>query len=141
MSHSKFNKKGISLYIKKTNPESKRYIKTCAICGCKGYNSSIDCDGFDDDPIRRVIRNELKRNFSMLHLFFLSDTQKRFLHARVKKLAHGFVRFIKFKFFHSSTSDSRSALSFILPRESRVLIVPTGAFRIFAVSSRLYPFI
>ena len=68
MSHSKFNKKGISLYIQKSNPESRKYINTCSICGCKGYNPSIDCDGFDDDPIRRVVRHELKKNYPALLL-------------------------------------------------------------------------
>ena len=68
MSHSKLNKKGNSLYIRKFNPESKKYINTCIICGSKGYNPSIDCDGFSDDPIRRVVRDELKKTFQMLAL-------------------------------------------------------------------------
>lgn len=68
MSHSKFNKKGFSLYIQKFNPESTKYINTCSICGRKGYNPSIDCDGFDNDSIRRVMRKELKKSFSMLPL-------------------------------------------------------------------------
>ena len=68
MSHSKFNKRGNSLYIQKSNPETKKYINTCAICGCQGYNPSIECDGFADDPIRRVMCNELKKIFKMLAL-------------------------------------------------------------------------
>ena len=68
MSHSKFSKKGISLYIKKINPESKKYINTCVICGATGYSPSIDCVGFDEDPIRQIVRKELKRTYPMLSL-------------------------------------------------------------------------
>ena len=68
MSHSKLNKKGNSLYIQKFNPETKKYINTCEICGCQGYNPSIDCNGLADEPIRRVMRNELKKTFKMLAL-------------------------------------------------------------------------
>jgi hypothetical protein len=68
MSHSKFNKKGNSLYIEKFNPKTKKYINTCAICGAQGYNPSIDCDGFTDERIRRVMRDELKKTFQMLAL-------------------------------------------------------------------------
>ena len=68
MSHSKFNKRGNSLYIQKFNPKTKKYINTCVICGCQGYNPSIDCDGFADDRIRQVMRDELKKTLSALPL-------------------------------------------------------------------------
>ena len=42
MSHSKYTKRGKSLYIEKWNPSAKRFINTCVICGAQGYNPSID---------------------------------------------------------------------------------------------------
>ena len=68
MSHSKFNKRGNSLYIQKFNPEAKKYINTCTACGIQGYSPSIDCDGFTDAPVRRVMCDELKRMFPLLVL-------------------------------------------------------------------------
>ena len=68
MSHSKFNKRGNSLYIQKFNSETKKYINTCVICGCQGYNPSINCDGFADNRIRQVMRDELKKTLSALPL-------------------------------------------------------------------------
>ena len=68
MSHSKINKNGYSLYIEKWNPKAKKYINTCALCGSQGYSPSINCEGFDNDNIRRVMRNELKKTFPELHL-------------------------------------------------------------------------
>ena len=67
MSHSKYTKRGTSLYIEKWNPSAKRYINTCVICGAQGYNPSIDDTGvvYDNaqkisDLEHRAIRGELK---------------------------------------------------------------------------------
>ena len=68
MSHSKTNKKGYSLYIEKCNPKAKKYINTCVLCGCQGYNPSIEREGFVDDMERRVIYSELKKTLSALSL-------------------------------------------------------------------------
>ena len=68
MSHSKTTKKGYSLYIEKWNPKAKKYINTCKICGAQGYNPSIGCDGFADERIRRVMREELKKTLPKLAL-------------------------------------------------------------------------
>jgi hypothetical protein len=75
MSHSKFAKRGKSLYIEKWNPSAKRFINTCIICGAQGYNPSIDDAGFvydNDQKIanfeHRAIRDELKRTLNPLSL-------------------------------------------------------------------------
>ena len=67
MSHSKFAKRGKSLYIEKWNPSAKRFINTCIICGAQGYNPSIDDAGFVYFE-HRAIRDELKRTLNPLSL-------------------------------------------------------------------------
>jgi hypothetical protein len=61
-------KNGYSLYIEKWNPRAKRYINTCALCGCQGYSPTIDMEGFDDDSERRAIHYELVKTLSPLPL-------------------------------------------------------------------------
>ena len=68
MSHSKINKKGYSLYIKKWNPKAKKYINTCALCGSQGYSPSIEQEGFIDDTERLTIYREFKKTLSVLSL-------------------------------------------------------------------------
>ncbi len=75
MSHSKFTKRGRSLYIQKWNPSAKRFIRTCVICGAQGYSPDIDDEGFVYDNAHnlshtehRAIRAELKRVFGPLAL-------------------------------------------------------------------------
>lgn len=68
MSHSKYTKRGKSLYVEHSNPDAKRFINTCALCGAQGYRPTIDEDGFTSDLIHKVIRAELKRIFSPLPL-------------------------------------------------------------------------
>ena len=75
MSHSKYTKRGKSLYIEKWNPSAKRFINTCVICGAQGYNPSIDDIGFIYDNAQKVsdlehraIRAELKRVLKPLSL-------------------------------------------------------------------------
>jgi len=75
MSHSKYTKKGKSLYIEKWFPSAKRFINTCSICGAQGYNPDIDDPGFICDHAgnvskleHRAIRTELKRILKPLSL-------------------------------------------------------------------------
>ena len=46
MSHSKFRKKGKSLYVDNWNKSSKNYLNTCLQCGAVGYKPGILDDGF-----------------------------------------------------------------------------------------------
>ena len=75
MSHSKYAKRGNSLYIEKWNPSAKRFINTCSVCGSKGYDPGIDDDGFVYDNAKKIadfehraIRDELKRVLKPLPL-------------------------------------------------------------------------
>ncbi len=61
MSHSKFTKRGKSLYLDNWNPSAKKYVNECKICGHKGYNPVIDFEDFADDPLKRGIRDELRQ--------------------------------------------------------------------------------
>ena len=76
MSHSKNNKRGHSLYLDNWNPNAKKYINECKICGYKGYSSAIEQPDFlsdsDKDPftfsINKAIYEELTKTFSVLEL-------------------------------------------------------------------------
>ena len=75
MSHSKYTKRGHSLYVENRNPDAKRFINTCVVCGAQGYSPSIDEDGFVydkskkvNDNIHRVIRAELTKIYDPLPL-------------------------------------------------------------------------
>lgn len=46
MSHSKHNKRGHSLYLDSWNPNAKKYINECKICGYKGYSPAIEQPDF-----------------------------------------------------------------------------------------------
>lgn len=61
MSHSKHTKRDYSIYIEKWNKSAKKYINTCAICGCKGYSPVIEYDDFDDEVIYKELTKTLKR--------------------------------------------------------------------------------
>ena len=61
-------RRGKSLYIESWNPDAKRFINTCIICGHKGYSPSIEDDGFCDQPFRRAIYDELKKTLKPLPL-------------------------------------------------------------------------
>lgn len=63
MSHSKFRKKGHSLYIENWNPSAKKYINTCAMCGRRGYSPAIEEKDFLISPERKAIYNELTKMF------------------------------------------------------------------------------
>ena len=68
MSHSKFTKRGYSLYLENWNPSAKKYINTCKICGHRGYSPAIDEDDFCNFLGNSAIYTELKRTLSKLEL-------------------------------------------------------------------------
>lgn len=76
MSHSKYNKRGRSLYLNNWNPSAKKYINECKICGYKGYSPAIEQPGFlsdsDKEPvtfsIHKAIYEELTKTLSVLEL-------------------------------------------------------------------------
>lgn len=77
MSHSKYTKRGKSLYLDNWNPSAKRFINTCSICGAQGYSPTIDDDGFVFNQgagfahcERNAIREELKSVLEPLPLDF-----------------------------------------------------------------------
>ncbi len=63
MSHSKFIKRGQSMYINNWNPSAKKYINTCFICGKQGYSPAIEEADFIDGLERKVTYVELKKMF------------------------------------------------------------------------------
>lgn len=73
MSHSKFNKRGFSLYLEKWNRSAKKFINICGICGSQGYSPVIlETDFYDRDPStyteERVIYQELTKTLKPLPL-------------------------------------------------------------------------
>ena len=54
MSHSKYFKRGKSLYIENWNSSAKRFINVCTICGAQGYSPSIEDAGFLSDSGNNV---------------------------------------------------------------------------------------
>lgn len=72
MSHSKYNKRGHSLYLDNWNPNAKKYINECKICGYKGYSPAIEQPDFlsekDKHPLNKVIYKELTKTLSLLEL-------------------------------------------------------------------------
>ena len=76
MSHSKYHKRGRSLYLDHWNPNAKKYINECKVCGSKGYSPSIERSDFlrnsDKDPftfsMNKAIYEELTKAFSLLEL-------------------------------------------------------------------------
>ncbi len=76
MSHSKYIKCGHSLYLDNWNPDAKKYINECTICGYKGYSPVIEEPDFlsdrEKDPfvlsVNKAIYTELTKIFSVLEL-------------------------------------------------------------------------
>ena len=68
MSHSKFTKRGYSLYIEKWNASAKKYINTCAICGHKGYSPVIEQAEFQEKFGNWVIYRELTKTLRRMKL-------------------------------------------------------------------------
>lgn len=66
--HSKYNKRGYSLYIEQWNPSAKKYINTCAICGFRGYSPVIEEEDFCNGVEKMAIYKELKKSLSKLEL-------------------------------------------------------------------------
>ncbi len=67
MSHSKFQKRGRSLYLT-WNPDAKKYINVCKLCGHQGYSPAIEAEGFRDDPLGRAIHASLTGTLRCLPL-------------------------------------------------------------------------
>lgn len=63
MSHSKFRKKGQSLYIDNWNPSAKKYINICTLCGRRGYSPAIEEEDFIRSLERKAIYEELTKIF------------------------------------------------------------------------------
>ena len=63
MSHSKHTKKGYSIYVEIWHKSAKKYINTCALCGCKGYSPVIENADFD-----KTVRNELMKTLPKMEL-------------------------------------------------------------------------
>lgn len=68
MSHSKYTKRGRSLYIENWNPYAKKYINTCTVCGYKGYSPAIEQDDFCQTTENKAIYEELTKTLCKLEL-------------------------------------------------------------------------
>ena len=68
MSHSKYTKRGYSLYIEKWDGSAKKYINTCKICGHKGYSPVIEYEDFCTTRRNKVIFEELTKTLRKLEL-------------------------------------------------------------------------
>lgn len=63
MSHSKYMKRGQSLYIDNWNPSAQKYINVCTVCGIKGYSPAIEEKDFLNSLERKAIYSELTKMF------------------------------------------------------------------------------
>ena len=61
-------KRGYSLYVERWNPDAKRFINTCKLCGARGYSPSIEEEGFLEEATHRAIYAELTKTLSPLAL-------------------------------------------------------------------------
>ena len=68
MSHSKFTKRGYSLYVERWNPYAKNFINTCKICGGRGYSPAIEEKDFCRSPENKAIYAELTKILKKLEL-------------------------------------------------------------------------
>ena len=68
MSHSKYTKRGYSLYIEKWNPSAKKFINICAVCGHKGYSSVIEDDNFCSSLENKLIYRELSKTLCKMEI-------------------------------------------------------------------------
>ncbi len=68
MSHSKYTKRGYSLYLEKWNKSAKKYINTCKICGYRGYSPVIEEETFCATLENKVIFRELSKTLHKLEL-------------------------------------------------------------------------
>lgn len=60
MSHSKYHKRGRSLYLDNWNPNAKKYINECKLCGNKGYSPAIEQSDF------YVVKNGIRIHFQLI---------------------------------------------------------------------------
>lgn len=63
MPHSKYRKKGQSLYLDNWNPYAKKYINVCVLCGRKGYSPAIEEKDFQNSLERKAIYEELTKMY------------------------------------------------------------------------------
>ncbi len=68
MSHGKMTKRGKSYYLDSWNPEAKKYIVTCALCGKRGYSPAIEGVDFCDTLGNTPVYNELKKTLSKMEV-------------------------------------------------------------------------
>ncbi len=76
MSHSKMTKRGKSLYLDSWNPNAKKYLNQCKVCGHIGYSPVIDQPDFLSDEgklpmelsLNKVIHAQLTQTYSVLEL-------------------------------------------------------------------------
>lgn len=68
MSHSKYTKRGYSLYIENWNRSAKKYINTCVICGHKGYSPVIEQEDFCNSLQKKAIYEELSKILCKMQL-------------------------------------------------------------------------
>jgi len=68
MSHSKTTKRGRSHYVERWNPQAKRFVLSCALCGHTGFSPSILEEGFACTLARRAIMEELQSVLKPLEL-------------------------------------------------------------------------
>ncbi len=86
MSHSKYTKRGYSLYIEKWNKSAKKYINVCSICGQKGYSPIIEDDDFRNNRENTVIYNELSKTLNKMELDSLGRcTDCAYVHDRISE--------------------------------------------------------
>ncbi|MCM1226814.1 MAG: hypothetical protein NC320_05230 [Clostridium sp.] len=68
MSHSKYTKRGYSLYIEKWNPYAKKYINICSVCGKRGYSPAIEEACFRSNRENIAIYEELSKTLRKMEL-------------------------------------------------------------------------
>lgn len=61
-------KRGRSHYLESWNPDAKKYINTCKLCGFRGYSPVIEQESFCSDPMHRAIYTELTGTLTCLPL-------------------------------------------------------------------------
>jgi len=75
MSHSKYNKRGKSLYLDNWNPNAKKYINECSVCGHKGYSPAIEQHDFlsdtNKDPFTfyNIAKNLVKKYKNVIFIY------------------------------------------------------------------------
>ncbi len=68
MSHSKLTKRGRSHYLEVFNPEAKRFVVQCVLCGTTGFAPGVLAPDFADSPVRKVVVLKLQEVLEPLAL-------------------------------------------------------------------------